>query len=151
MRPVLVAALCAAFLVLASCATLQKSADSGVVRTVTSLINKGDDTGLAAMSAVPFLVDGDIVTIPGDIAAFWAAAVKAGFKVDGAALDAGTAVTADSYKQFASTMEVKTFFTRYVPSGSRVLDLTSGAGAHLRLIVHSTLFSTRLYGMKGPF
>jgi hypothetical protein len=151
MRPVLAAAAVAAVLALASCATLQKSADAGVVHRVAALLDAGDAKGLAALSAVPFLVDGDVVVLPDDVAAFWAAAVKGGFKVAGAALDAGTAVGADSYGQFASTMEVKSYFARYVPTGSRIIDLTSSSGARLRLLVHSGFFSTRLYGMKGPF
>ncbi len=48
-------------------------------------------------------------------------------------------------------MEVKAFFTRYVPRGSRTLDLATASGEHVRLIVHSGLFSTKLYGFKGPF
>jgi hypothetical protein len=147
----LAVAACAVSLLLASCASLQRSADSGVVRTVANLINAGDARKIAAMSATPFLVDGEVVVLPADILGFWTDAAKAGFKVDGAALDTGTPVIADSAGLFAGTMEVKAFFTRYVPKGSRIIDLTTATGAHVRLIVHSGLFSTKIYGFKGPF
>jgi hypothetical protein len=145
------AAVCAASFLLVSCASLQRSADSGVVRRVADLINAGDSRKIAALSAIPFLVDGEVVVLPADVASFWSDAAKAGFKVDGAALDAGTVVGADSYRQFADTMEVKAFFTRYVPGGSRVLAMTTASGSHVLLIVHSGFFSTKLYGFKGPF
>jgi len=122
-----------------------------VVRRVADLVNAGNAQKIAAMSATPFLVDGEIVALPADVVSFWADAAKAGFKVDGASLETGAAVGADSYKLFADTMEVKAFFTRYVPRGSRTIDLATSSGAHVRLIVHSGLFSTTLYGFKGPF
>ncbi|HUJ74824.1 MAG TPA: hypothetical protein VL359_08195 [bacterium] len=143
--------LCAAGLLLTSCASLQRSADSGVVGRVAALINAGDAKALASLSATPFLVDAEPVVLPADVAAFWADALKAGFRVDGAALDTGVPVAADSPGLFAGTAEVKWFFTRYVPKDARILDLTTTGGAHLRLIVRSGLFSTKLYGFKGPF
>ena len=48
-------------------------------------------------------------------------------------------------------MEVKAFFSRYVKSGSRVLELTTGAGAHILLLMKSEWFSWKIVGFKGPF
>jgi hypothetical protein len=75
------AASIAAVILLASCASLQHSRDEGNLQTVAGLINEGQADKLTAMSAVPFLVDGEIVTLKPDIASFWSGIVKAGFKV----------------------------------------------------------------------
>ena len=140
----------AAALALASCASIQRSQDQGMVRQVAELINSGDSARLATLSATPFLLDGEIVPLPADVASFWQGIAKAGFRVEGAALDRGVPVAADSYKDFADTMEVKSFFSRYVKN-ARVLDLTTSAGRHLRLLTRSQWFSWKILGFKGPF
>src|SRR5271169_4642147 len=115
------AASVAALILLSSCASMQHSWDQGNVQAVARLINEGQADKLAAMSAVPFLVDGEIVTLKPDIASFWSGIVKAGFKVEDATLVQAASLSPESYVQFASTMEVKTFFAQYVKKGSRLL------------------------------
>ncbi|MGA2380593.1 MAG: hypothetical protein ABSG85_14930 [Spirochaetia bacterium] len=147
----LAAAACAAAMALASCASLQHSWDQGNVETVAKLINGGQSAKLAAMSATPFLVDGEVVTLKNDIAGFWEGIIKAGYKVEGPALGEAAPVTADSYKQFADTMEVKSFFAEYVKKDTRVLELRTGAGGRILLIIRDSWFSKTIQGFKGPF
>jgi hypothetical protein len=150
-RLVLAAAACAAAITVASCASLQHSWDEGAVQQIADLLNAGQSQKLAAMSVTPFLVDGEIVLLKNDIASFWEGAAKAGFRVEGAALDQGTPVSAESYKQFAPTMEVKAYFSRYVKKDSRVLSMTSSTGRHILLLMRSEWFSRQIMGFKGPF
>jgi hypothetical protein len=77
--------------------------------------------------------------------------VKAGYKVEGSELERGQPASADSYRVFADTMEAKAFFARYVKKGARVLELSTGDGRKIVLLVRDTLFSRTLYGFKGPF
>lgn len=147
----LAAAACAAAMALASCASLQHSWDQGNVETVAKLINGGQSAKLAAMSATPFLVDGEVVTLKNDIAGFWEGIIKAGYKVEGPALGEAAPVTADSYKQFADTMEVKSFFAEYMKKDARVLELRTGAGGRILLIIRDSWFSKTIQGFKGPF
>jgi hypothetical protein len=150
---VLTAAACAAAITLASCASLQHSWDQGNVETVAKLINEGQATKLAAMSSAPFLVDGEIVALKADVAGFWDGIVKAGYKVESPKLEQGSPVVPDSYKQFADTMEVKSFFAQYVKNDTRILELKSaGAGGRILLIIRDSWFSTKtIQGFKGPF
>jgi hypothetical protein len=146
------AASVAALILLASCASLQHSWDQGNVQTVAGLINEGQADKLAAMSAVPFLVDGEIVTLKPDIASFWSGIVKAGFKVEGATLVQAAPLSPESYKQFANTMEVKTFFAQYVKKEARLLELeTSKSGKKIMLIFSDSSFKKTIYGFKGPY
>jgi len=141
----------AAAVVLVSCASIQRSQDQGTVRQVASLVNAGNAAQLASLSASPFLVDGEVVPLAADVASFWQGVVKAGFRVEGATLDRGDPVGADSFRSFADTMEVKSFFAQYVKKGARVVELTTSAGARVRLLVRSQLFSWKILGFKGPF
>jgi hypothetical protein len=103
------------------------------------------------MSETPFLLDGEIVLLPADVSAFWTGIVKAGFRVQGAALESGVPVTADSHRQFADTMEVKSFFARYVKDNARILEMSTSSGRRIRILTRSTWFSWTILGFKGPF
>jgi hypothetical protein len=150
-KPRLLIPALAAVLALSSCASIQRAQDRGRVGQIAELINAGSAEKLAAMTAVPFLLDQEIVPLRQDIESFWKDAVKAGFKVEGPALEKGTPVTADSYRSFADTMEARTFFSKYVKKGARVLELSTSGGRRIILLVRDTLFSRTLYGFKGPF
>ncbi len=151
-RMLVFVALAVALVGLASCASLQRSWDQGNVEMVARLINEGQPQKLAAMSATPFLVDGEIVPLKADVGSFWNGIVKAGFRVEGATLGQGAPVTDGSYKQFADTMEVKTFFSQYVKKDARVLELrTSTSGDRILLIFRDSWGSKTIYGFKGPF
>jgi hypothetical protein len=75
---------------------------------------------------------------------------KAGFKVDGADLDNGTPVSADSYKQFAPATEVRFWFSRYAKD-ARVIALTASGDRHILLVARPDWFTWKLLGFKGPF
>jgi hypothetical protein len=143
--------LLAAALVLASCASIQRAQDQGRVGQIARLINSGEAEKLAAMSADPFLLDQEIIPLRADIAGFWKDVTKAGYKVAGPELEKGSPASADSYRAFADTMEAKAFFARYVKKGARVLELSTGDGRRIVLLVRDALFSRTLYGFKGPF
>lgn len=142
---------CAILLALSSCASLQRSSDQGAVKDVAELINAGQVQKLAAMSETPFLVDQEIVSLKADVESFWNGVVKAGFRVQGAALEEAVPADAASYAQFANTFEVKSFFSNYVQKGSRVLRMSTSGGKHILLLVKSDWFSKKLIGFKGPF
>ena len=145
------AVLLTVFLAVTSCASFQRARDQGTIRQLAELINSGRAQSLAYISATPFLLDGEIIPLQADVAAFWAGIVKAGFRVENAALESGVPVSADSYTQFASTMEVKWFFSRYVKDGSRILDLSTSTGRHIRVLTKGDFFSGKIIGFKGPF
>jgi hypothetical protein len=148
----LLAAACAALIALSSCASLQHSWDQGNVVTVAKLINDGQSAKLASMSGTPFLVDGEIVALKADVAGFWEGIITAGYKVDGPALGDAAPVATDSYKRFADTMEVKSFFAQYVKKDTRLLELKTSGGKTVLLIIRDAVFSAKtIQGFKGPF
>ena len=152
MRRLLGAAACGILLALSSCASLQHGWDKGNVAMVADLINAGKSAELAQMSGSPFLVDGEVVPLKADVASFWAGIIKAGYKVQGPQLGSAAPAAADSYKQFADTMEVRAFFKNYVKADMRLLELKTADGKTVLLIVKDRLFSKKIIqGFKGPF
>lgn len=141
----------AAVLLLASCATLQRSRDQSQAFSIAGLINGGRVEELVKLSSVPFLLDQEILNRPGDLSLFWRGLVQAGYRLEGPELERGGPLTPDSYREFRDSMEVRTFFKKYVKKGTRLLELRTADGRSILLLSRSTLFSRRLYGFRGPF
>jgi hypothetical protein len=136
---------------LASCASLQRSKDEGNIERISELINSGQAEKLTAMTELPFLLDQEIIVLDKDVATFWSTIVKVGFKIEEPSLERGTQVNSESYKQFYDSMEVKTFFKKYLKKQSRLLELKTNTGQRILLLVTDTLFTRSIHGFKGPY
>jgi len=142
--------LLAALLVLASCASMEKR-DQKRVDSVARLVNTGQAGQLADMSTLPFLLDQEILVLPQDVSFFWKEVLAAGYKLEEPRLERGTEIGPDSYRQFRDSMEVRTFFKKYVKKGTRMLELRTADGRRVLLLVRFTAFSRKISGFKGPF
>jgi hypothetical protein len=138
-----------AMLALASCASLQR--DQRRVESIARLVNTGRAEELAAMSTLPFLLDQEILVLPQDVAFFWKSMLEAGYRLQEPEVERGSVVGPDSYREFRDSMEVRTFFKKYLKRGTRLLELKTSEGRHVLLLVRSTAFSRRISGFKGPF
>ena len=101
-------------ILLASCASLQRSKDQRNIERISELINTGQAQKLTAMTELPFLLDQEIIVLAKDVATFWSTIGEVGFKVQEPALERGVKVGPESYKEFFDSMEVRTFFTKYL-------------------------------------
>lgn len=152
MKPtrILTAAGLAVLFVLASCSTLPRTTDEGGIAYVVCLVNTGRASKLASLSASPFLLDGEIIALPDDTAAFWEGFIRAKLKLepDGArALPVGS----ETWREFGSTRDVQVFFQRHVEAGSRQFEIPTTDGRRVLILYWSSQKSVRLYGFKGPF
>ncbi len=139
----------AALLALASCATLQR--DERRVQHIARLVNSGQAERLTAMSTVPFLLDQENLVLPQDVAFFWKSILAAGYRLEEPEVERGSAVGPDSYRDFRDSMEVRTFFKKYLKKGTRLLELKTLDGRRVLLLVRYTAFSRRISGFKGPY
>jgi hypothetical protein len=138
-------------ILLASCASIQRSKDEGNVERISELINTGQAEKLTAMTELPFLLDQEIIVLAKDVATFWSTIVEVGFKVEEPVLERGVKVGPESYKEFYDSMEVKTFFKKYLKKQSRLLELKTNTGQRILLLVTDTLFTRTIHGFKGPY
>jgi hypothetical protein len=145
-----VAAAAALLFLLASCTTLQRMSDEKGAAWVARLLDEGNAAQLAAISASPFLVDGEIISLPEDTAAFWGGMVKAGLKL---APDPSRAIAigTDTWREFGSTRDVQVFFGKYVEEGARLFELPAAGLRRVLVLYRSSWGSRKLYGFKGPF
>jgi hypothetical protein len=138
-------------ILLASCASIQRVEDEGNVERISELINTGQADKLTAMTELPFLLDQEIVVLAKDVATFWSTIVEVGFKVEEPSLERGVKVAPESYKEFYDSMEVRTFFKKYLKKQSRLLELKTSTGQRILLLVTDTLFTRSIHGFKGPY
>jgi hypothetical protein len=150
-RAAALCAACLAALALASCASFQKARDRDAVAQVARLVNAGQAEKLAAMSAVPFLVDGEIVPLAEDVAGFWAGVAKAGYRLTDPTLERGDPVDARTCELFGGSMETRAFFAASVPNSARVVRLGTRGGGSVLLVVAPAWTGWRVMAWKGPF
>ena len=136
---------------LASCASIQRSKDEGNIERISELINTGQAEKLTAMTELPFLLDQEIIVLAKDVETFWSTIVEVGFKVEEPSLERGAKVAPESYKEFYDSMEVETFFKKYLKKQSRLLELKTNTGQRILLLVTDTLFTRSIHGFKGPY
>jgi hypothetical protein len=142
----------AVLLVIVSCVSTQRSQDEASTQLFADLINSGQADKLVSMSAVPFLVDQEIVSLAADVGSFWRTLVQSGYGVGAASLTIAFPVSDSSYREFADTVEVNTFFAKYVTKGTRLLELKTATGKRILLLVKDELFGKKIIcGFRGPF
>jgi hypothetical protein len=138
-------------LAMAGCASLQpaarfeRSADH-----VVDLINSGRAADLASSSALPFLLDGEILLLRSDVAGFWRGVAGSGFKIGPQATVHAVALDDRSFERFASTMEVRTFFSRHVSRQGSLVVVEAGRSRILLLLDRGKWGRTLIVGFRGP-
>jgi hypothetical protein len=137
-------------LAFASCSTLQRVSDEQGAAWVARLVNEGRAAELAAASSSPFLLDGEIIALPEDTAAFWSGVAKAAIKLE-SELSRAVPVEADTWREFGSSRDVQVFFGKYVAEGARLFELRTASGRRVLVLCRSSWGSRKLFGFRGPF
>lgn len=133
-----------------SCASLQQKRYDGSVEEVIAWINAGRTAELAALTKTPFLLDREIIILAQDIEEFWSRAVEAGFRIPAPRFIESFPVAPDTYKTFGSTMEVKSFFQKYVTERAYVVNVETESTILRFLMDRVKLGEIRILGMAGP-
>jgi hypothetical protein len=142
-----IVAVCLAALA-SSCASLV-TVNENEVDKVVALVRAGDAARLEKLTALPFLLDGEIIALPGDAGVLWRNLKAAGVTLAGTKLVRLTPATGDAYKLFADTWEVSVFFKKYVPSNGMIAEIRSDSGAYLLLLGGYALDGyARIIGLK---
>ena len=147
MRKLLAVCLC---LALAACATFAPRRYERATEQIIALVNSGRAAELAQLSRTPFLLDGELLLLGSDVAAFWHDVSKAGFKIDPSASVTAVPVDSRTFARFASTMEVKTFFESHVSTKGSLVVLDAGKTRILLLLERGKGGRTVIVGFKGP-
>lgn len=133
-----------------SCATMTRRPGQPDIKRIVGAVNRGDAQMLSETSAVPFLLDGEMLSIDADVSRLWLNLTEAGFKFGNAAIVAINEIGEDGYKLFADSMEVKVFFAKYVERSAVLAEVDTEAGKFLLLVSPAKNGKAMIRGMKGP-
>jgi len=137
-------------LLLASCAStpyVQKEA--GVLKLV-GLINDGKVNEVEGLSRTPFVLDTETLYLESDVTTMWKNLKAASFVMAGAKFESTNRVTADSYKIFADSYDMKNYFAKYTGADTSVVTVETGDGRYYLLLDRKVKGYPRIQGLKGP-
>ena len=138
-----------AFILLASCSTVPFARRESSVKAVTALVNAKDHQKLIRLSETPFLLDEEIIIMPGDVAFFWETALQNGLVIKEYTVESITPGEAEDYKYFSDSREIEIFFTKYVHEDSSIAKITSSSGVFFLLLTGKDGRYPRIFGFKG--
>jgi hypothetical protein len=131
----LIAAVLGILFTVTACASLRYNQKQEDILGIVELVNSGQEELLADLCQIPFLFDGEILMMRGDAGIVWRNLISAGFQLSQAEVSGIEKTGEESYLQFGDTMDVRTFFAKYVPPTAR-LALVKSADFSLTLILN---------------
>ncbi len=135
---------------LGSCATVKSVPRPGAVENLMTLVNSGDAAMVSSLTNLPMLIDGEIVRREGDVNNFWDLVAKARFAVNTADDFYPEKVDSETYLLFGDTMEVRTFFDKYVPETAVTVTVNGRGGKYIFLLSGRKRKYTYIFGFTGP-
>jgi len=136
--------------ILGGCATLNIREQEESIHDIITLINKGENNTLMSISAIPFLFDSEIILLKNDISLIWENLAKAGFSIHDPAVKEIGYIDEEIYALFSPSMEVKTFFKKYIPEKAVLATISSKEGAFYFITGGKRTGPATLFAMKGP-
>ncbi len=136
------------FIVFMSCASLKYVQKERDVLKLADLVNAKDSKTLAEISASPFLFDGEIIMLPGDLERLWENMVGAGLMMENPAVAEIEEVRGESALLFGESMEVKAFFQKYLPETARTARVAADSGNFIFLLNGKKEGYPKIHGVK---
>jgi len=140
-----VALLCIAFY---SCATKPYAQKEEKVFNLIKAINNGEAAAKELYEA-PFLFDGEIVLLQNHLTVLWKNLHMAGFRMYDASIVRNHFIKEDSFKEFGDTMDVRTFFKKYLDENTSLVEIKARGGNYLFLLNKEVNGYPRIQGFKG--
>ena len=137
-------------IVLSSCATMKAVPNDKAIERFIELYNSGDTVRMTEMTSVPMLIDGEIVARTGDAGFFWNRLAEAGFSFEDVDSFSTEPVDVRARLLFGDTMEVGTFFDKYVPETAVVVRVRGPGGDFILLLSGRKGRYPFIFGFTGP-
>lgn len=135
---------------LSSCTTMKAVPKERAIERFIDLYNTGDAARITEMTSIPMLIDGEFVARNNDADFFWSSLVKAGFTLDGSESFTVEPVDSNSSLLFGDSMEVSTFFAKYVPETAVIVRVKGPGGNFILLLSGRKGRYPFIFGFTGP-
>ena len=135
---------------LSSCAGLPYTPSEKKVDKLVALIDSGGVGAVKGLSQAPFLLDGEILLRQSDVDSAWANLKAAGFRIGSPKVASIAKIGPDGYAAFASTMDARVFFKKYLDKNSSLVALDAAEGRYYLILNREVSGLPRIQGFKGP-
>jgi hypothetical protein len=137
-------------IVLSSCATVPYVQKEDRIYKLIDLINRGEVTKVPDLLMTPFLVDGEIVLLQKDLLDFWNNMHNAGFEIRNPRIRQNRFAVPEDARMFRDSMEVRTFFKKYIDTNTSLVEIESADGTYYFLLNRLVKGYPRIQGFRGP-
>ncbi len=144
------AALALVILFLVSCATVKAVPPDSAVENLLVLINSGDSKTMTEITNIPMLIDGEIIQRKTDAEHFWDLMNKASFSFGSSSEFRTEPADSNTYMLFGDTMEVRTFFDKYIPDTALLVKVKGSGGDYAFLLSGRKGKYPYIFGFTGP-
>ena len=117
---------------LLSCATYSQKKESS--DKVIDLVNTKNSALLSEITTLPFLFDKEIIVLEKDSSMIWQNINNAGFKFEEIIGSESIPVSSKDYLVFGNTMEVKTWFEKYLPKKASLVKINCKNGLYYMIL-----------------
>ena len=131
-----------------SCASLGTRIHEDDVLEAAELIAAGENEILASRSALPFLLDGEILMMKGDTRSLWKNLAESGFALKAPRVTSLEPAGEESYLLFDDSMEVKSWFAKYVPETGTIARIDGEKYSLLLVMNGSSEGAAVILGMR---
>jgi hypothetical protein len=137
------------FLAAGSCTSAPAVHTEKKIFSLVDVINNGKAASMGLAEA-PFLFDGEILFLQNQLTFLWQNLYAAGFRLYDAKIIRNETLGEDSYLEFADTMDVKTFFTKYLDGNTSLVEIKALSGSWVFLLDKEDANGyPRIRGFKG--
>lgn len=137
-------------LLASSCATVPVAQRENRIMALVDRINGDSLARVVEVTAVPFVLDREIIALEGDVRTMWANLREAGFMLVNAEIEEIIPMRSGSYERFGTTMDMRVFFDTYVPDDATLVRIGSDHGDFLFVLGDRFWGVPRMYAMTGP-
>jgi len=138
-----------------SCTTYSQKKSSS--DKIIDLVNAQNSNVLSEITSLPFLFDKEIIVLERDRNMIWQNIGSAGFSFEKITDTESLPVSAKDYLLFGNTMEVKTWFEKYLPKRASLVKINCQNGLYYMILGSRTRVKTeaggsfpKIYGFTGP-
>jgi hypothetical protein len=120
------AALIAAAVLLASCASVPPSRTEAGVARILELVEIGNEQALASLSSAPFLLDRELLMTEADILSFWTAIPAMPMRFEFDAIQEIVELNDAGIARFAGSWEEEVYLRTYLPDDAAAAVIRDG-------------------------
>ncbi|MCL2480750.1 MAG: hypothetical protein FWF38_03455 [Spirochaetaceae bacterium] len=134
---------------LLSCATYSQRKSSS--DKIIDLVNTKNSVLLGEITKLPFLFDGEIIVLEKDSSMIWQNISNAGFSFEEIIDAESIPVSSKDYLLFGNTMEVKTWFEKYLPKKASLAKINCKNGLYYMILGPKKKVQTDASGAKKGY